>query len=110
MDRLRRWVNGETSTETVAGARPVLVTVGCPIVDGASACGDRFALVFTRGDDVRLLRFGVQRDGAGGAAQISQTTTGSIVLNQAMVSGGDDSLPAVFGVDEGVGTRYFVLE
>ena len=83
--------------------------MGCPLIGTTSDCTSRFALVFTRGDGRSLLRLGVQRDGAGGGAQILQTITGLISVNQAMVSGGDDSLPAVFGIEESVGTRYFVL-
>jgi len=112
IDLMRGWVDRGRSTTPVHGTGPALATVGCPLMGTAPDCSNRFAIVFVRGDGTSLLRFGVQRSDAVGAppAQITQTVVGLIVVNAVMVSGGDDSLPVLFGVDEHVGTRYFIVD
>jgi hypothetical protein len=110
IDFFRALVAGEGLGTRVAGTGPSLATVGCPLAGTDVDCTDRFAIVITRGDGTSLLRLGVQRNGPDGAPQISQTFTGLIAVNQTMVTGGEDALPVVFGVEERIGTRYFVIE
>jgi len=107
---LGRWVTGDgVPATTTAQPRVGLASVGCPLVADAADCSERFAVVLMRGDGIGLLRFGVQRDDPGNAPRITQTITGLIGVNPKMVSGGDDDIPVVFGVQENVGTRYFVV-